>query len=172
MLKVAFDLLLLREVPMEKFNFPFKHSLILITIIGALLGFADSSMLIFNPFVRLLIGVGAIWFVFYFGVKFMGVWLKRKGYWNGEGSLFNVLAAASLVDILSPIISIIGFPYAPIIALPLQIYSLIIAGNGIKGATNSGLGYAIVGLILWAIICIVIIVVIAMLIGALLAPLF
>ncbi len=170
--KTAFNLLLLRKVPMEEFNFPVQYSIILITIIGALAGLAEPSTDIYNPLVKMLIGFGPIWFVFYFGVKFMEFWLKRKGYWNGEGSLFNVLAAASLIDIAPAIIAITGFLYAPILALPLHIYSLIIAGNAIKGATNSTIGYAILGLILWIMIAMIFFIVASILISLLIIPLF
>ncbi|MBW1649847.1 MAG: hypothetical protein JRJ44_04060 [Deltaproteobacteria bacterium] len=160
MLKVAFDLLLLRKHPMEDFNFSVRHSIILITILGALTGLGDFNTSILNPLARIFIGLGTTWFVFFFGVKFIGWWLKKKQYWNKEGSLFNVLAAASLIDIVSAALTVCGLPL--LITLPLHIYSLIVFGNAVKGATNSGLGYAILGLVLWTIVVMVIVVIIGL----------
>ncbi|MBT9169586.1 MAG: hypothetical protein DDT19_02948 [Syntrophomonadaceae bacterium] len=95
----------------------------------------------------------------------MGWWLKRKKYWDGQGSLFNVLVASSTIDIFPATLVILGIPY--LLTLPLWLYSLLIAGNAIKGATNSSFGYAISGLVLWVVITFPVIVVISALAGLL-----
>ena len=161
MLKTAFNLILLRKVPAEQFNFPVNYSIILISILGILSGFDPSvAAAIPNPLIRMLISLAFIWVVFYFGVKFITWWLKRKDYLNNQVNLFNLLAASSLIDIVASILSIIDLSFAPILMLPLHIYSLIIAGNAIKGVANCKIGYAIIGLILWAVISIIIIIII------------
>ncbi|MDP3030291.1 MAG: hypothetical protein Q8O04_12555 [Deltaproteobacteria bacterium] len=170
MLKVAFDLLFLRRHAMTDFNFPFWQSALVITLLGIFSGL-DPSVGAPNPVVGMVLGLVMIWPVYLLGAQFMGWWLKRKQYWDGVGNLFNLLVAASLIDIVPAILVILGIPY--LFTLPLWLYSLLVAGNAIKGATNSGLGYAVGGLILWVVIylpVIVILSVVASLLGLIQMP--
>jgi len=151
MFNVALDLLRLRARPMADFNFPIGQSVILLFIIGLLIGL-DPSMSAegMPPLIGVMIGLIAIGFMFFAGVPFIGWWLKRKNYWNGEGNLFNILVASSLIDIVPLTLAISGIPF--LFIFPLDIYSLWVVGNAIKGATQSSIGYAISGLLLWTVI--------------------
>lgn len=85
---------------------------------------------------------------FLVGVVFLRWWLKRGGRWDGNGDLFNLVVAASLVsDALC--IGLMPFGVPPLLMLPLWLYSLWVCANALSGAVPKvSFGYGIGGIVI------------------------
>lgn len=157
MLRSSFNLFLLRELPWSTFNFPRWQPILGLTLLGILMGcdfFARSALpeIAGMPFISLGITlisfVVLIWFCFPIITGLLRWWMKRGGRWDGQGDMFNLLAASWLfVDFLSAGLAAIGVP--ALLILPLWLYSIWVSANALSGAiTKASLAYSIGGIVL------------------------
>lgn len=153
MLNTARKLFLLETVPFEASRFPRWQALAAISLIGVLAGL-DPNMRVAEPpapapsfLLTLVIGFVMVWLAFLAIVGFLRWWLKRGQRWDGQGDLFNLIAASWLVaDVLGTGLSALGVP--GLVVMPLWFYSVWVGGNALNGAIpNASLGYCITGII-------------------------
>lgn len=122
------------------------QSILVVTLIGICQGLVPADQPVPLP-VRLAVGLAMVWTAFPLMTCLLKRWLKRGGRWSGQGRLFNLLAAASVIDIGGGVLAVLGVPV--LLTLPLALYSIWIAGEAIQGAIpNASLGYAIAGIVL------------------------
>ena len=129
MLKVAFDLFLLREHPIEHFAYTKRISWLIVTLIGVLAGL-NPSLRAGGPgmpgmplFVAIPFGILFIWMFFLVTVVVLKWWLKRGQRWDGQGDLFNLIAASLLVtNVLGAGLLALGI--SPVLILTLWLYSI------------------------------------------------
>jgi hypothetical protein len=154
MLTSALSLFLLRELPFARFNFPRWQAWAALIVIGLLVGL-DPSMRTGTPEmpgmplpVALVFGVVMLLVGFLVILAFLKWWMKRGGRWDGEGDLFNLVAASWLVaDVLGAGLVALGVP--PLFTLPLWLYAVWVGGNALSGAIpKASLGYSIGGIVL------------------------
>jgi hypothetical protein len=154
MIPSAFSLFLLRELPFSRFDFPRWQAWLAVAFIGALTGL-DPAMRAGTPempglplWAAVLAGVLLILIVFPLIVAFLKWWMKRGGRWDGQGDLFNLVAASWLVaDALGAGFMAVGVP--ALLTLPLWLYSIWVGGNALSGAIpKASLGYSIGGIAL------------------------
>jgi len=154
MLTPALSLFLLRELPFARFDFPRWQAWATLIVIGHLVGL-DPSMRAGTPEmpgmplpVALAFNVTLILLCFPLIVLFLKWWMKRGGRWDGEGDLFNLVAASWLVvDGLGAGLIALGVPH--LITLPLWLYAVWVGGNALSGAIpRASLGYSIAGIVL------------------------
>ncbi|WP_265305047.1 hypothetical protein [Verminephrobacter eiseniae] len=91
-------------------------------------------------------GLVTTWVAFPIIVAVLRWWLKRGGRWDGQGDLFNLVAASWLVaDTLGAGLTALGVP--PLLTLPLWLYSVWVGAQAIEGAIpQASLGYCIAGI--------------------------
>jgi hypothetical protein len=152
--KPALSLFLLRELPFSHFDFPRWQALLAISLIGLLIGLdpsfraAPPDMPV--PPLGLAVGMGVVttWVAFLIIVGILRWWMKRGGRWDGQGDLFNLVAASWLVaDTLGAGLVALGVP--SLFTLPLWLYSVWVGANALSGAIpKASLGYAIGGIVL------------------------
>lgn len=150
----ALSLFFLNERPFADVAFPRWQSWLAITLIGVLVGFdpAARAGTPETPGMPLAAAIGfgllLIWIGFPLIVAFLKWWMKRGGRWDGQGDLFNLVAASWLVaDVLGAGLAIAGVP--PWLTLPLWLYSIWVGGNALSGAIpKASLGYSIGGILL------------------------
>ena len=159
---------LLHEQPFERFRFARWQSVVAITLLGICSGLnpnmAGTSPDAPHPVAlplwgRIGIGVVTMWLAFWVIYGFCRWWLKRGGRWDGQGDLFNLMAASWLVvDLLGFLLSGLGVPDS--LVTPVWFYSIWVGANAMSGAIpKSSLGYGIGGIILGGILAIVAIIV-------------
>lgn len=150
----AFKLFALRKLPWSEFTFPCWLSALAITLIGVLMGF-DPSMHAGLPegpgfplFASIPLAVLTIWAGFLVIVGVLMWWMKRGGRWDGQGDLFNLVAASWLVaDGVFAGLVVLGVP--GLLTLPVVLYSVWVGGNALAGAIpNASLGYSIGGIVI------------------------
>lgn len=150
----AISLFLLRELPFDRFAFPRWQAWLAMAFIGALTGL-DPTMRAGTPempglplWAAVLAGMLLILIVFPLIVAFMKWWMKRGQRWDGQGDLFNLIAASWLVaDALAAGLVALGVPM--LLTLPLWLYSVWVTGNALSGAIpRASLGYSIGGIVL------------------------
>ena len=75
-------------------------------------------------------------------------WMQRGQRWDGQGALFNLIAATWLVgSVLAGCLVALGVPH--LLLLPLYVYSLWVGGNALSGAIpKASLGYSIAGILI------------------------
>lgn len=152
MLQNALSLFLLRELSFDRFAFPRWQSVLAVTLIGILSGLDPGltagtpempgmPLWLSIPFMALM-----VWVAFLVILAVLKWWLKRGGRWDGQGDLFNLVAASWLVaDALGAGLTALGVP--PLLTLPLWLYSVWVGANALSGAIPKvGLGYAIGGI--------------------------
>ena len=160
----AIKLFTLRERPWSDFNFPRWQAWAVIVAIGLLAGL-DPAMRVNMPmplWTAVLFGVLMLVASFPVLVICLKWWMKRGGRWNGDGNLFNLIAASSLVaDILGSGLVALGVPM--LLTLPLWLYSVWVNANALSGAIpNASLGYSIGGILL----CLIPVTLVIMVLGA------
>lgn len=151
MLSSALSLFLLRELPFDRFAFPRWQSVLAITMIGILAGLdpgltaGTSEMPGLPLWLAIPFSVLIVWAAFLVILAVLKWWMKRGGRWDGQGDLFNLLAASWLVaDALGTGVTALGAP--PLLTLPLWLYSVWVGANALSGAIPKvSLGYAIGG---------------------------
>ncbi|MDO4906163.1 MAG: hypothetical protein Q4A16_11585 [Lautropia sp.] len=145
----------LREQPMSNFDFPRWQSVAAITLLGVLTGL-DPHMTapqpglpeaaVMSPGMAMGFSVVLIWACFLMGFWVVRWWVRRGGRWDGQGDLFNLVAAMWFVpDTLAAVLTILGVP--ALLVSVLWLYSIWVAGNALEGAIpRVSLGYAIGGI--------------------------
>lgn len=154
MLKSAFALFTLKELPFSRFDFPRWQGALAISLIGLLIGLdpamrngANGAPALPLP-AALLLGLLATWAGVLLIVGLLKWRLKRGQRWDGRGNLFNLVAASWLVaDVLGAGATALGVP--PLLTFPLCLYSVWVGANAISSAIpRASLGYAIGGITL------------------------
>lgn len=154
MINSALSLFLLRELPFSRFDFPRWQSVLAVTLIGMLAGL-DPGLTAgtpetpgMPPWLAIPFMVLSVWTAFLVIVAVLKWWMKRGGRWDGQGDLFNLVAASWLVaDTLGAGLTALGVPY--LLTLPLWLYSVWVGANALSGAIpKAGLGYSIGGIVL------------------------
>ncbi|MCX7599323.1 MAG: hypothetical protein N2512_10750, partial [Armatimonadetes bacterium] len=102
MISHALSLFLLRELPFSRFDFPHWQSVLAVSVIGALIGLdpalrAAPDLPPVPLWLTILLGVALTWTAFGVILGVLKWWLKRGGRWDGQGNLFNLVAASWLV---------------------------------------------------------------------------
>ncbi|MBW7902537.1 MAG: hypothetical protein H3C26_13735 [Rhodocyclaceae bacterium] len=154
MLTTAFSLFTLRQQPFERFTFPRWQSALAITLIGFLGGFGSimrvgaTEMPTMPLWLLIPVTVLSVWAVFLVTMGILRWWMKRSARWNGQGDLFNLLAASWLVaNFLG--IGTVALGVTPLLTLPLWLYAVWVGGNALSGAIpKASLGYSIAGIII------------------------
>lgn len=156
---------MLREQSFSDFSFPRWQSVLAITLVGVLAGL-DPRMTTPQPGMPktavmsqgMAIGfcVGLIWLCFLIGLGIARWWVKRGGRWDGEGDLFNLIAATwFLPDALAALVAILGGP--DLLGLVLWMFSVWVAGNALSSAIPKvSLGYAIGGICISVVLMLVV----------------
>jgi len=154
MLQPALSLFLLRELPFSRFDFPRWQSILAVTLIGILAGL-DPGLRAGTPqmpgmplWLAIPFMVLSVWAAFLVIVGVLRWWLKRGGRWDGQGDLFNLVAASWLVtDTLGAGLVALGVPH--LLTLPLWLYSVWVGANALAGAIpKASLGYSIGGILI------------------------
>ncbi|KAB7572136.1 hypothetical protein ET532_020080 [Verminephrobacter sp. Larva24] len=145
-------MMLLKRVTFPDLIFPRWQSVLAVSLIGVLIGLDPRSHTM-PPGVPAWLGVvmggmGLVttWVAFPIIVAVLRWWLKRGGRWDGQGDLFNLVAASWLVaDTLGAGLTALGVP--PLLTLPLWLYSVWVGAQAIEGAIpQASLGYCIAGI--------------------------
>lgn len=152
MIQSAFSLFVLRELPFSRFDFPRWQALLAVSMIGVLVGLdpgfrAPPSGAPAAPmWAGVLIGLASTWVAFLVIVGVLRWWLKRGARWDGQGDLFNLVAASWLVaDTLGAGLTALGIP--PLLTLPLWLYSVWVGAQAMESAMpRVTLGYAVGGI--------------------------
>lgn len=153
MIRAAFSLFLLRKLLFDRFDYPRWQSVLAVTLIGVLSGldpslWSDSGMPAVSLWVTLCGTVFSTWAGFLIIVAVLRWWMKRSSRWDGQGDLFNLVAASWLVaDTLGAGLTALGIP--PLFTLPLWLYSVWVGANALSGAIpKASLGYSIGGIVI------------------------
>ena len=134
---------LLHEQPFERFQFARWQSVVAITLLGICSGL-DPNMAGTSPdaphpvalplWGRIGIGVVTMWLAFWVIYRFCAWWLKRGGRWDGQGDLFNLIAASWLVvDLLGFLLRGLGVPESRV--TPGRVYSNWVGAKSMYGAS-------------------------------------
>lgn len=157
MLTSAFSLFLLRALPFSCFDFPRWQAVLAVSLIGLLVGL-DPSFRTPPPdmpdapalplWSAILLGLGLIWVSFISIVAVMRWWLQRGSRWDGQGNLFNLIAASWLVcNVLGAGLTAMGV--WPLLTLPLWLYAVWVGAQAIENAIpKASLGYCIAGIVM------------------------
>lgn len=152
MISSSISLFLLRELPFSRFDFPRWQPVLAVSLIGLLVGldpsFRTAAADVPTPplWLALLLSLVAIWLGFVIIVAVLRWWLKRGNRWDGQGDLFNLVAASWLVaDTLGAGLTALGVP--PLLTLPLWLYSVWVGAQALESAIpKASLGYCIAGI--------------------------
>lgn len=155
---VSVRLFLLQKLPFSAFSFPHWQSVAAITLRAAML--VALAILQYQPDDRIFIpywfmvlqGPILVWALFLTSFVFLRWWMKRKGRWDGQGDLFNLMAASWLSpSVLSLILALVGAPLS-IITL-LSFYSMWVEASALSAAVpRASFRYCMGGIILSALI--------------------
>ena len=115
MVNSAFQLFLLRRQPFLQFNFPRGKSVPTISLICAL-GVRHPNLRAAPPDVPILplwfavaTSLVMVWLTFLVIVAVLRWWMMHGGRWDGQGDLFNFVAAASRMSVcLQAVAGMIG----------------------------------------------------------------
>lgn len=155
MIRTAVSLFLLSELPFSRFAFARWQSVLAITLIGILVGLdpnmhmrAGAPGSAMPPWLAVPMAVLSVWAAFLAIVGILRWWMKRGGRWDGQGDLFNLVAASWLVaDTLGAGLVVLGMP--PLLTLPLWLYSIWVGANALSGAIpKASLGYSVGGIVI------------------------
>ena len=147
-------LVVLKELPFSDYAFPRWQSyasialVALLSAISATLAPQVHGLPQMSFWVLLGSNFLSTWVLFLMAMFILRWWMKRGDRWDGEGDMFNLIAASWLViDLIVYAASMLGAP--GFIVMPLSIYTIWVAGNALSGAIpKASLGYSIVGVIL------------------------
>lgn len=103
---------------------------------------------VMSPGLAIAFSVVLIWLCFLVCVSVVRWWVKRGGRWDGNGDIFNLLAAAWLVpDALAAGGMMLGMP--PVVGMAMWLYSVWVAAHALESAIpRVSLGYAIAGVLI------------------------
>lgn len=145
------------EQPISNFSFPRWQSVLAITLLGVLTGL-DPRMTapqpgvpetaVMSPALAIGFAVVLIWVCLPIGVGVVRWWVKRGGRWDGQGDLFNLIAAACLLpDALAAVLVMLGVP--AVLSMVVWLYSVWVAAHALNSAIpRVSLGYAVAGVLL------------------------
>lgn len=176
MIPYAMSLFLLRELPFSRFDFPRWQAVLAVLLIGVLVGL-DPSFRAAPPGVPgLPVGLAMLMGLVSTGVAFVVIvavlrwWLQPGGTWDGQGNLFNLVAASWLVaDALGAGLTALGVP--PLLTLPLWLYSVWVGAQAMESAiTKASLGYCIAGIAIGLVLAIMASGLVFAVVGMALAP--
>lgn len=87
------------------------------------------------------------WIAFLVSLVTISWWIRRGDRWDGQGNLFNLVAASWLVtNAAAASLSLMGAP--PVVVLLLLLYSIAITGNALAGAVRGlSLSYGVGGVL-------------------------
>ena len=147
-------LVVLKELPFSDYAFPRWQSyasialVALLSAISATLAPQMHGLPQMSFWVLLGSNFLSTWVLCLMAMFILRWWMKRGDRWDGEGDMFNLIAASWLViDLIVYAASILGAP--GFIVMPLSIYTIWVAGNALSGAIpKASLGYSIGGVIL------------------------
>lgn len=146
-------LFILRKMPFSHLDFRRWQSALVITIIGFSIGldphlWPGSEMPAIPLWLTLSGMVSATWAGFFVILGVLRWWMRRGGRWNGEGSLFNLVAASWLMtNALGVGFAVMGV--SPLLTLPLWLYSLWVGANALSGAIpRASISYSIGGIVI------------------------
>lgn len=173
----SFMAFMLREQPFSHFSFPRWQSVLGITLIGVLMGLDPRASMpppempdapVIPLWAAVAISVVMLWACIPVTLAVLRWWLKRGQRWDGQGDLFNLVAASWLVvDVVAAAGAAMGL--SEFIVMPVWLYSLWVNGNAISGAIpRASLGYAIGGILLSLIPAIVVATIVGGVLGAIL----
>ncbi len=154
LIALSLSLFLLNKLPFSRFAFPRWQSVLAISLIGVLIGL-DPSLRAAPPempvppfWLAVIMGLLTTWVGFLITVAVLRWWMKRGGRWDGQGDLFNLVAASWLVaDALGAGLTALGVP--PLFTLPLWLYSVWVGANALSGAIpRASLSYSIGGIVI------------------------
>lgn len=154
MFYLGFSVFIRDELAFSRFDFPRWQSLLSISLIGLLIGLdpsfraAPPDMPVPPLWLAVVMGLLATWAAFLVILGVLHWWMKRGGRWDGQGDLFNLVAASWLVaDTLGSGLTALGIP--PLFTLPLWLYSVWVGANALSGAIpKASLGYSIAGIVI------------------------
>lgn len=154
MLQHALSLFLLRQLPFSRFDFPRWQAIAAITLIGILAGL-DPALRAGTPetpsmplWLAVPFMVLTVWAAFLIILAVLRWWMKRGQRWDGQGNLFNLVAASWLIaDTLGAGLTALGVP--PLLTLPLWLYSVWVGAHALCGAIpKASLGYSLGGIVI------------------------
>lgn len=139
------------------FDFPRWQSAFAITLIGILVGLDPNirtpppnmpNMPAMPLWFVIPASVLSVWAAFLVIVSILRWWMKRDGRWDGQGDLFNLVAASWLVaNVLG--VGLVALNVPPLLTLPLWLYSVWVGANALSGAIpKASLGYSIGGIVI------------------------
>ena len=139
MVNSAFHLFLLRGQTFMHFNFPRWQSVLTISLIGGLVGLdpslraAPADVPISPLWFAVATSLVMVWLSFLVIVAVLRWWMKLGGRWDGQGDLFNLVAASWLVaDVLGAGLVAMGVP--SLLTFPLWLYSVWVGCIALAGA--------------------------------------
>ena len=137
-------LVVLKELPFSDYAFPRWQSNAAILLLGILSGVLQVLMPLrpgapmFPSWYVIGSSILIMWAGYLVVVRVLRGWLKRGDRWDGEGDLFNLVAAAwFLIHTISFLLALSGAQ--PYIVTPLWIYSLWVAGNALVRSHSESL---------------------------------
>jgi hypothetical protein len=153
MLSASIQLFFLRELDFRHFDFPRWQSVLAVSLLG-LLASLDPSLQTAPPGMRppprvlvVLATLLALWAAFLVIVAVLRWWMRRGGRWDGQGDLFNLLAASWLVaDGLVLGLTSLSVPLH--FVMPLAFYGIWVSANALRGGIpKASLGYCFAGIL-------------------------
>ncbi|MBK9348289.1 MAG: hypothetical protein IPN06_18745 [Burkholderiales bacterium] len=166
MLATAFSVFLLQPRPFACYTFPRWQSALVITLIGVLMGLdpgwravppdAPPGMAVPPLWAAVGISMVLIWLGFLVVLGVLRWWLKRGQRWDGQGDLFNLVAASWLVvDVLGTGLVALGVPL--LWTLPLWLYSVFVGAKALSaGVPKASVGYSLGGIVSSIIVVIIV----------------
>jgi len=139
----------LKRTTFSDLLFPRWQSVLAISLIGVLVGLDPRSHAM-PPGVPVWLGgvVGLVttWAAFLVIVAVLHWWLRRGGRWDGQGDLFNLVAASwLLLDSFCASLMMLGA--SPLLTLPFWLYSVWVGAQAMASAIpKASRGYCIAGI--------------------------
>lgn len=153
MISSAVSLFLLRGLPLSRFDYPRWHSVLAMTLLGVLTGldprlFNEPGIIVLPMWFGVTVSVLSEWACFLVIFVILHWWMKRGGRWDGQGDLFNLVAASWLVcDMLCGGLVALGVPVS--FTVPLWPYSLWVGAVALSGGIpKASRGYCLGGIAL------------------------
>ncbi|MCW5231636.1 hypothetical protein [Verminephrobacter eiseniae] len=146
-------MMLLKRVAFPDLVFPRWQSVLAISFIGVLFGLAPRLHAVptdapawLGVVVGLVTGLVTTWAAFLVIVAVLRWWFKRGGRWDGQGDLFNLVAASWLMlDSFCANLMMLNAP--PFLVLPFWLYSLWVGTKAMTSAIpQASRGYCIAGI--------------------------
>lgn len=142
------DLLRLRVQPLAHYRYPGWQPALLITLLGV---FAASAADVLQAPIagKIVYFVCLNWLEMALMARFFGWWLQQGGRWNGEGALWQLIAACQGVQLLQPLLSWLPEDLEMPLSLALAAFSLVILINALATATQVARSHVIGGVLLF-----------------------